>query len=469
MPASLPLLVDGRWVSSASASTTDVVDPVTEAVLGTVPAGDPADAAAAVTAAAEAFPAWSRTTPAERAALLRAWHAALEARSAALVDLVRSELGTPLPVARRVQVALPLSTLRSCADLAESYVFEEQAGPSLVVRQPAGVVAAITPWNYPLHQAMAKVAAALAAGCTVVLKPSELAPLTVQAAIEAAVEAGVPAGVLGLVHGAGPVVGEALAGDPRVDLVSFTGSVPGGRRVAEVAARNGTRTVLELGGKSPSVVLPDVSDDLFERAVRETVARCLLNSGQTCTAWTRLLVPRPRYEEAVEQAARAAAAFTPGDRYGPLVTAAARERVLAHVTNAVAAGARIAVGGLDRPEGHERGHWVRPTVLADVDPSWPIAQEEVFGPVLVVLPYDDEDHALALAEGTPYGLAGGVWCDDVDHAVSFARRLRAGQVDVNGARFNPLAPFGGFKSSGHGRELGVHGLEEFLVPQSVQL
>ena len=461
-------LVAGRWVPSTSPASLDVVDPTTEEVVGTVREGTPEDARRAVTAAVDAFDGWRETSPVERAGLLRAWHDRLSARAEELAALVRTELGAPAALAARVHVGLPLTTLLATAELLEGYDLTRRVGPSMVLAQPAGVVAAITPWNYPLHQATAKLAPALAAGCTVVLKPSERAPLAVHELVREAVAAGIPEGVLGLLHGDART-GGALAGDERLDLVSFTGSVAAGRSVASLAGAHGVRTVLELGGKSANVVLPDVSDATFRRAVRTGVGRCLLNSGQTCNAWSRLLVPAERYDDAVELAAVEALAHRPGERLGPMVDAAHRDRVLGYLARAVAAGASVATGGLEPPAGFARGFWVRPTVLADVDPSSEVAQEEVFGPVLVVLPYADEDDALALAEATPYGLAAGVWSDDLDHAVAFGRRLRVGQVDVNGASFNPLAPFGGFKASGYGRELGGAGLEEYLVPQSVQL
>jgi aldehyde dehydrogenase (NAD+) len=462
-------LIDGAVRLSAAPERVDVVDPTTEAVLGQVPRGAAADASAAITAAAAAFESWRSTPVTERASLLRAWHGRLVARADELAELVHAELGAPVALARRVHLGLPLGTLADVADTLETYDLEEQVGPSLVVQQPAGVAAAISPWNYPLHQAMAKVAPALAAGCTVVLKPSELAPFAVHEAMLEAMAAGLPAGVLNVVHGTGADVGSPLASDPRLDLVSFTGSVEAGRDVAGRAGAAGTRVLLELGGKSANIVLPDVSDELFARAVRTGVARCLLNAGQTCNAWSRLLVPRARYDEALALAATEAATYVPGERLGPMVSAAHRERVLGFITRAVAAGARIATGGIEPPAGLDRGFWVRPTVLAEVPRDAEIAREEVFGPVLVVLPYDGEEDAFALAEDTAYGLAAGVWADDLDQALAFARRLRVGQVDVNGARFNPVAPFGGFKASGFGRELGQAGFAEYLAPQSIQL
>jgi aldehyde dehydrogenase (NAD+) len=361
--------------------------------------------------------------------------------------------------------------LGSYVDLLRRGEPEERIANSLVVREPVGVVAAITPWNYPLHQVVAKVAAALAAGCTVVLKPSEVAPLSAYLLMEIAHDAGLPPGVLNLVPGTGPVVGEALAAHADVDMVSFTGSTAAGRRVAAVAAGTVKRVALELGGKSANLVLPDAD---LTAAVKVGVANCMLNAGQTCTAWTRMIVPEARYGEAVELAAAAAARYAPGDptdpatRLGPLVSAAQRERVLGHLRTGVAEGARVVAGGPDADVPNP-GHYVAATVLADVAPDATAAQEEIFGPVLSVLRYGDEDEAVAIANNSRYGLAGAVWSADPERAVAVARRLRTGQVDVNGGPFNPLAPFGGFKQSGVGRELGPYGLDEFREIKSVQL
>jgi len=349
---------------------------------------------------------------------------------------------------------------------------QEQIGNSVVVRDPIGVVAAITPWNYPLHQVAAKVAPALAAGCTVVLKPSEVAPLTAFLLADVIDELGLPAGVFNLVCGLGPVVGEALAGHPGVDMVSFTGSTRAGRRVSEVAARTVKPVALELGGKSANVILDDAD---LQRAVPDGVAKCFLNSGQTCSALTRMLVPRERLEEAEQIAAAAAEGFTPGDplaegtRLGPLVSEAQRERVRDYIEQGVSEGARLLTGGVEPPEGLEEGFFVRPTVFSGVSGEMAIAREEIFGPVLVIVPYEDEDDAVRIANDTEYGLAGGVWSADPERAQRVARRLRTGQVEVNGGAFNPLAPFGGFKQSGHGREYGRFGLEEFQAVKSMQL
>jgi aldehyde dehydrogenase (NAD+) len=360
-----------------------------------------------------------------------------------------------------VHAGVPVLVAGSYAELAATYAFEEKVGNSTVYQEPVGVVGAITPWNYPLHQIVAKVAPALAAGCTVVLKPAEDTPLTAQLFAEAVAEAGVPAGVFNLVTGLGPVAGQALAEHPDVDLVSFTGSTAVGRRIGATAGAAVKRVALELGGKSANVILP--SADLA-KAVNVGVANVMSNSGQTCSAWTRMLVPADRYEEAVELAAAAAAKY--GDRIGPVVNAKQRDRVRGYIEKGVAEGARLVAGGPESPR--EQGYFVSPTVFADVTETMTIAQEEIFGPVLSILRYEDEEDALRIANGTVYGLAGAVWAGEESEAVAFARRLDTGQVDINGGRFNPLAPFGGYKQSGVGRELGTHGLSEYLQTKSLQ-
>jgi len=461
--------IGGEWVAPAGAATIEVVNPATERVLGTVPAGGPADVDAAVAAAAAALPGWSATAVPDRAKLLSALAEGLAARGDEVARLVSAEVGAPIAFARRVQAALPVTVLRTYADLLPEYPFEERIGNSLVVREPAGVVGAITPWNYPLHQMVAKVAPALAAGCTVVLKPSEVAPLSSYLLAEVAADAGLPGGVLNIVQGYGPVVGEAIAGHPGIDMVSFTGSTRAGRRVGGLAAPGIKRVAPELGGKSASVVLPDAD---LATAVKVTLANCYLNGGQTCSAWTRLLVPADRYDEAVGLAAAGTSKYPVGDpadaatRVGPMVSAAQRDRVRGYIERGLAEGAVLAAGGPEPPL--PQGFYVAATVFAGVRPEMAIAQEEIFGPVLAVLPYADEDEAVRIANGTPYGLAGAVWSGDDEHAVAVARRLRTGQVDINGGRYNPLAPFGGYKQSGNGRELGRYGLEEYLEVKSLQ-
>ncbi|MFJ8587139.1 aldehyde dehydrogenase family protein [Streptomyces sp. NPDC093595] len=458
------MYIGGAWVPAVGdAGTIEVVNPADEQVIAHVPAGSAEDVDAAVRAARAAFPAWAATAPAERAARLAALRDALAARKDEIAATVTAELGAPPALAQNVHVGLPVAVAGTYADLAASYAFEEKVGNSTVLLEPVGVVGAITPWNYPLHQIVAKVAPALAAGCTVVLKPAEDTPLTAQLFAEAAHDAGLPAGVFNLVTGLGPVAGQALAEHDGVDLVSFTGSTAVGRKIGAIAGAAVKRVALELGGKSANVILP--SADLA-RAVNVGIANVMSNSGQTCSAWTRMLVHRDRYDEAVALAAQAVEKYVPGERVGPLVSARQQERVRGYIEQGVAEGARIVAGGPDVPL--DKGFYVRPTVFADVTPEMTIAQEEIFGPVVSILRYEDEDDALRIANGTVYGLAGAVWAGDEAEAVAFARRMETGQVDINGGRFNPLAPFGGYKQSGVGRELGAHGLAEYLQTKSLQ-
>ncbi len=463
--------VNGAWVAPAAATRIPVINAATEAEMGHVPAGGVADAAAAVAAARAAFANWSQTSPEARADWLVRIQAGLAARKEELARLIACEVGMPLKLSAAIQVGGPIATFGNFARIARAFEWEAPIGNSRVLREAAGVVAAITPWNYPLHQIATKVAAALAAGCTVVLKPSEVAPLNAFVLAQVAHEVGLPAGVFNLVSGTGPAAGQPLVEHPDVDMVSFTGSTQAGRLIGALAAQTVKKVSLELGGKSASVLLPDADLPL---AVKSTVNACFLNSGQTCSALTRLLVPGQHYEEAARLAVEAAGAFTVGDplggqaRLGPLVSAAQRERVRAHIRRAVEEGAELLIGGAEPPEGLPTGYYVRPTVFGRVRPESALAQEEVFGPVLAIIPYRDEADALAIANGTQYGLAGAVWSADTDRAVAFARRMRTGQVDINGGPFNMLAPFGGYKQSGIGRELGRYGLEEFLECKSLQ-
>jgi len=466
------VFIGGEWVPSTGTGTLDVIDSTTEAVMGTIPEGSTKDVDLAVAAARAAFPAWSATPVKERTDLLTRVSQELGTRMDELANLITHEVGMPLVLSQLVQVGLPMSTFGSMAQVATDFTWEQTVGNSLIVREPIGVVGAITPWNYPLHQIAAKVAPALAAGCTVVLKPSEVAPLNAFVLAEIFEQVGLPAGVFNLVSGAGPVVGEAIAAHPDVDMVSFTGSTRAGKRVSEVASGTVKRVALELGGKSANVILDDAD---LAKAVPDGVQKCYLNSGQTCSALTRMLVPRERLSEVEDLAVDAAEAFTPGDpfdpssRLGPLVSSAQRDRVRNFIDKGVGEGATLLTGGVESPEGLSSGFFVRPTVFSGVTPDMTIARDEIFGPVLSIIPYDTEEEAIAIANDSDYGLAGGVWSGDPERAKSVARQLRTGQVEVNGGGFNPLAPFGGYKQSGNGREYGSFGLEEFLEVKAMQL
>jgi aldehyde dehydrogenase (NAD+) len=466
------VFIGGEWVEPSGADPIEVVNPTTEETIATVPGCTPVEVDRAVEAARDAFEGWSRTPREERAQALAAIAAGLEERADELTAMITQELGMPLKLSRMIQVGLGINHFAAMPQLMEQVAWEEEVGNSRVLREPVGVVGAITPWNYPLNQIGAKVAAALGAGCTVVLKPSEVVPLNAFALAEVIEAAGLPPGVFNLISGTGPVVGEAIAAHPGIDMVSFTGSTRAGRRVSELAAETVKPVAMELGGKSPNVILDDAE---LERAVPDGVAKCFLNSGQTCSALTRMLVPRQRLAEAEEIAKATAQAFTPGDpfddasRLGPLVSETQRDRVRGYIEQGIEEGARLLSGGAGQPEGLERGYFVRPTVFSEVEPQMTIAQEEIFGPVLAIQPYEGEEDAVRIANDTAYGLAGGVWSADPDRAIAVAKRLRSGQIEINGGAFNPLAPFGGFGQSGHGRENGKFGLEEMLQAKSLQL
>jgi acyl-CoA reductase-like NAD-dependent aldehyde dehydrogenase len=432
------LYIGGAWVSSTGTDVIEVVNSATEEVIGTIPAGTPEDVDRAARCAADAFGEWSTTSRDERSKTLERVKEALTARTTEIATLISQEVGMPFTLSNLIQVGLPVMSFDAAARLATEFPFETELGSSLIVREPVGVVGAITPWNYPLHQIAAKVAPALAAGCTVVLKPSEVAPLNAFILAEILDDIGLPPGVFNLVTGVGPVVGEAIAAHPLVDMVSFTGSTRAGKRVMQLASDGVKRVALELGGKSPNVILEDA--DL----------------------------------SAAVPAGVTAETYTPGDpfdgdtRLGPLVSATQLARVRGYIGKGVDEGATLLTGGAELPEGLDKGYFVRPTVFSDVTRDMTIAQEEIFGPVLSIIPYDTEEEAVEIANDTVYGLAGGVWAGDKAHAEQVARRLRTGQVEVNGGGFNPLAPFGGYKQSGIGRELGSYGLEEYLEVKALQ-
>jgi aldehyde dehydrogenase (NAD+) len=466
------LYIGGKWVNPAGDGTIEVVNPTTEEVIGSVPSGTAEDADRAVAAARAAFESWSETPREERGRYLGAIAVKLQERGEEIANAICQELGMPIGLTTLIQVGLPLNQFAQMPQWLEQVAWEETIGNSLVVREAVGVVAAITPWNYPLHQIACKVAPALAAGCTVVLKPSGEAPLNAFFLAEIMDAVGLPPGVFNLVTGPGKVIGERLAGHPDVDLVSFTGSTAAGRRVSELASQTVKPCALELGGKSPNVILDDAD---LETAVKNGVSNCFLNSGQTCSALTRMLVPRAKLALAEEIAQQAAESFTPGDpfdagtRLGPVVSDQQRKTVRQYIEQGLAEGAKLVTGGSQAPEGLDRGYFVRPTIFSNVSNDMTIAREEIFGPVLVLIPYDTEDDAVRIANDTMYGLAGGVWSGDEARAKRVARRMRIGQIEINGGQFNPAAPFGGYKQSGHGRENGYLAIEEFLQVKSLQL
>ncbi|MEU9885796.1 aldehyde dehydrogenase family protein [Sphaerisporangium sp. NPDC051011] len=461
--------IGGRAVAGSTLMI-DVVNPATDEVIAQVPEGTAADVDRAVAAATAAFPGWAATDPAERARIVGRVADGLRSRADEIATTITSEMGAPIALSRMAQAAFPVAVAESFAALAPTFDWTEQIGHSLVVREPIGVVGAITPWNFPLQQVVAKMAPALLAGNTMVLKPSEIAPLTAAILAEITAGAGLPAGVLNIVHGRGATVGAAIAAHPGIDMVSFTGSTRAGRQVSAAASHTVKRVALELGGKSANVILDDA--DLTE-AVTRGVAMAFSNGGQVCGGWPRMLVPAARQDEAVELAVAAAATYVVGDptdeatQVGPMASEQHRRRVDEYIGRGVADGARLVFGGPGRPDGLPEGAYARPTIFAGVAPDAVIAQEEIFGPVLTIIPYTSDDQAVEIANGTMYGLTGAVFGGH-DRAMAIARRLRTGQVDVNGAHWNVLAPFGGYKQSGNGREFGRYGLEEYLETKSIQ-
>ena len=465
------LFINGSFVPSTGTDFIDVIDSTTEEVMGSIPEGTVADVDVAVRAAADAQPQWAALPQHERSRYLMALHDELNNQAELLTNLIAREVGTPIKLGQFVQVGVAIAAIKDAVDALEAFAWETPLANSTIVREPIGVVGAITPWNYPLYQILLKIAPAMGVGCCVVLKPSEVAPLNAYVIAEAIQRVGFPPGVFNLVTGIGPVVGEALASHPLVDAISFTGSTRAGKRVMQLGAETIKRVNLELGGKSACVILDDAN---LAKAVSAGVNNVLLNSGQTCAAWTRMIVPRRQLGDVEQLAVEAMAKFAPGSPFtegkviGPLVSAAQRDRVRNYIKSAIEEGARLILGGADQPEGLESGYFVQPTIFTDVSPEMTIAREEIFGPVLSIMAVDSDDEAVALANATPYGLHGGVWSEKAERAERVARAMKTGQVDINGGRFNPLAPFGGYRQSGNGRERGHYGLEEFLEIKAIQ-
>ncbi|MFN2376875.1 MAG: aldehyde dehydrogenase family protein [Candidatus Binatia bacterium] len=471
------ILIGGQWVKPGTPDHFDIVNPTTEEICGRIPRADAGDVDKAVRAARAALVGWKLTPAPERGRMLRAVADEMDARAAELGDVIVEELGSPAAMTAQYMVGFPASTIRFYADLLAKgeFPFEQRIGNSVVVREPKGVVAAITPWNYPIHQITAKVGPALAAGCTVVVKPSSEVALSCFLFAEIAGRH-LPPGVFNFLSGKGSEIGEAMATHPEVDMVSLTGSTDVGRRIMALAARTVKEISLELGGKAANVIL----DDADPSVIRAGVHHAYTNAGQTCAAWTRMLVPRSMHEEACRIAKDVAenvilagdprVAPAPGTtRMGPQVSRHQYDSVREHIRRGIEEGARLVAGGLDRPEGLDTGFFVKPTVFGDVKPSMSIAQEEIFGPVLTILPYEDEDDAVRIANSTIFGLGGAIWSADVDRAMRVGRRIDTGGIDINGGTFNTIAPFRGIKQSGIGCELGVYGLEEYLTTKSFQL
>jgi aldehyde dehydrogenase (NAD+) len=462
--------VDGKWVPSSEPKDFAVTNPATEAPIGTISLGNVRDVDRAVAAARKAFASYSETTPEQRLAFLRRIIDVYKARSEEMAEAISLEMGAPISLSRKAQVPAGLGHLAEAARVLEHFPFEELRGSTLMRKEPIGVCGLITPWNWPMNQIACKVAPALAAGCTMVLKPSELAPLSAYLFAQVIDEAGLPPGVFNLVNGDGPTVGAAIASHPDVDMVSFTGSTRAGVAVANAAAPTVKRVTQELGGKSANIILDDAD---LAKAVKDGVQTCFRNTGQSCNAPTRMLVPRSRMAEAAALAKREAESTKVGDpretdtALGPLVSQAQFEKVQRLIGKGMEEGATLVAGGLGRPEGFTKGYFVRPTIFTDVRNDMTVAREEIFGPVLCIIPYEDENDAVRIANDSPYGLAGFVSSGDLEHARAVAKRIRAGNVHINNARIDFRACFGGYKQSGNGREWGEDGIEEFLELKAV--
>lgn len=461
--------INGSWVEPAGRKTLDVINPATEEAFASISLGTAADVDAAAKAARAAFPTWSQSTIEQRLTVIKNIIAGLKARGDEMATAISNEMGAPMSLAKTAQLGSGIGHFANIIGILENYQFEETRGTTRIVREPAGVCGFITPWNWPLNQIACKVAPALAAGCTIVLKPSEVAPISGYILAEIIAESGLPAGVFNLVNGDGPTVGAAIAAHPEIDLVSFTGSTRAGREVAKAAADGIKRVTQELGGKSANIILEDAD---FAKAVSGGVISCFGNSGQSCNAPTRMLVPQARMAEAIEIARVAAAKAKVGDpldettRLGPVVNSVQFEKINALIQQGIDEGAELVVGGPGRPEGLSKGYYIKPTVFANVTNDMTIAREEIFGPVLSIIGYQDDADAVRIANDTEYGLSGYV-SGEPKHAQSIARQIRTGMVHINGAGPDFSAPFGGYKKSGNGREWGLEGFEEFLETKSI--
>ncbi|HEY9235869.1 MULTISPECIES: aldehyde dehydrogenase family protein [Phenylobacterium] len=465
----LKFYIDGQWVDPVELKTLDVINPATEAVVGKIALGGAADVDKAVKAARKAFPAWSQTSREERIEVLNRILAEYQKRFGDLATAVTEEMGAPASLAQRAQVPIGMGHLATAVEILKNFKFEEDRGPTMIVKEPIGVCGFITPWNWPLNQIVCKVAPAIATGCTMVLKPSEVAPFSGQIFAEIMQAAGVPAGVFNLVHGDGVGVGVPLSSHPEVDMVSFTGSTRAGIEVAKNAAPTVKRVAQELGGKSPNIVL---DDEAMTKSVARGVASMMTNSGQSCNAPTRMLVPQKRMDEAIAAAKEAASQITVGDpngnsQLGPVVSEVQFNKIQKLIQAGIDEGATLVVGGVGRPEGLDKGYFVKPTVFANVTNDMTIAKEEIFGPVLSILGYENLDQAITIGNDTEYGLAAYVNGADLAKAREVASKLRAGQVSINGGGGDMTAPFGGYKMSGNGREWGDYGFNEFLETKAV--
>ena len=462
--------INGKWIEPAGRSTLDVINPATEKAFATISLGNADDVDSAAKAAKSAFASWSNSSIEERKEIISNIIGGLKSRSDEMATAISSEMGAPMGLSKTAQVGSGLGHFMNVLSILENFEFEEIRGTTKIVKEPAGVCGFITPWNWPLNQIACKVAPAIAAGCTMVLKPSEIAPISAYILTEIIAESGLPAGVFNLVNGDGLTVGAAISGHPDIDLVSFTGSTRAGREVAKAAADGIKRVTQELGGKSANIILNDVPD--FARAVSGGVAGCFGNSGQSCNAPTRMLVPQSRMEEAINAAKAAAAKSVVGDpsaestRMGPVVSEIQFNKIQTLIQKGIDEGADLIAGGPTRPEGIEEGYFVRPTIFANVSNDMTIAREEIFGPVLSIIGYQDDDDAVSIANDTDYGLSGYV-SGEPEHAQAIARKLRTGNVHINGAGPDFSAPFGGYKQSGNGREWGIEGFEEFLETKAM--